>query len=171
MLDPKTFPLEDWLVGGKAHRYRAETKIYRDPNILAKMEAKRAEWDAQAAVPEGMESLGDTPGPALSDEALMAEMDAQAATVTVVALIDTELAKCKEALGEKPKGYVYEADFEYWYLVIAEAAEITLPGAEPQTLTAEQWKRLHETIGAQFKLVTQAYAEANSPDVTARFRR
>lgn len=170
MLDPKNFPLEDWLVGGKSHRYRVETKIYRDPNILAKMEAKRAEWEATSEVPEGMESLGDTTT-APSDEALMAEMDAQAAVVTVVALVDSELAKCKEALGEKPKGYVYEADYEYWYQVISEAAEITLPGAEPQTLTAEQWKRLHETIGAQFKLVTKAYADANAPDVTARFRR
>lgn len=171
MLDPKTFPLEDWLVGGKAHRYRVETKIYRDPNLIAKIEAKQAEWGAKEAAPEGMESLSDAPGPALSDEALMAEMDAQAAVVTVVALVDSELAKCKEALGEKPTGYRYEADTEYWYQVIAEAAEITLPGSEPQTLTAEQWKRLHETIGAQFKLVTQAYAEANTPDVTARFRR
>lgn len=163
--DTKTFDLADWLVGGTAHRATKTVTIYRDANLVEEIEAYKAR---QSAIPAGEEAAGyDSLGEAdpQQDEALLARIEASKAEVKVFALIDSELAEARAALGEKPNGYDYGQDTEYWYEVFARAASL-----EGHQLTAEQWAQVHQTIGAQFSLIINAYLVALRPDVTPRFR-
>lgn len=158
-LNPAEFDLTDWLIGGTSHRATKTVTIYRDAQLAEAIEAHQARQQAN------QDSLGETTDYE-ADKALLDRIEASKAQVKVFALIDSELAEARQALGEKPAGYEYTRDMGYWYEVFARAA--TLNG---HTLTAEQWERLHQTIGAQFALITQAYAVAARPDVTPRFRR
>lgn len=144
------FDLADWLVGGKAHRVHIPVTIYRNVNLPT----------APAPAVEGMDALGDAPQ---ADP--LERLAEYAATVDVCALIEPEMEEAKAALGERPANHNHFTETAFWYEVFARAA--TLNG---QTLTAEQWALLHETIGAQFGLITAAYVEAGKADVTARFR-
>lgn len=163
--DVKTFDLTDWLVGGTEHRLTETVTIYRDPTLVEEIEAYRAR---QANIPEGEEAAGyDSLGEAdpAEDAALLARIEASKAEVTVFALIDSEMKEARTALGEKPEGYKYFEDMGFWYEVFSRAARL-----QGQKLTAEQWAKVHETIGAQFALITQAYGRANTPDLSPRFR-
>lgn len=161
-LDTTGFDLADWLSGGTAHRATKTVTVYRDANLVEEIERYEK---AQKETPEGMESMGETPDPR-ADEELLARLEKSKAEVKIFALIDTEIKAVKETLGDKPKGFIYESESEYWYQVFERAA--TLNG---HNLTAEQWAKVHETIGAQMGLLIQAYATANRADVTPRFRR
>lgn len=170
MTETKTLDIADFLVGGTAHRLRKTVEVYRDANLAAEIEA----WEKRQADPEqageGMDSLGDhTADPSL-DEALLARIEASKAEISVFALIDTELKEVEASLGEKPAGYQYVKDMSYWYGVFAKAATIKVAGGEETQLTAEQWALVHQTIGAQFTKLTQAYLAAASTEVDPRFR-
>lgn len=154
-LDPKTFDIADWLVGGTEHRLTRSVEIYRNRNLQARVDdlerrerlASRVARDAEGN-PE--EALGDSTPDALESEreALLQEIQDAKATVTVYALIDSELDEVK-ALDLKPNTTAW------WYEVFARAARI-----EGNQLTAGQWAKVHETIGAQLATVITAYQAA-----------
>lgn len=162
--DATTFDLTDWLVGGTEHRLTETVTIYRDPTLaeeVARYQEAQANRDTEETA--GFDSLGE-PAPT-QDAELLARLEASKAQVTVFALIDSEMKEARAALGEKPEGYKYFEDMGFWYEVFSRAARL-----QGQKLTAEQWAKVHETIGAQFALITQAYGRANTPDLSPRFR-
>ncbi len=161
---PEGFNLADWLIGGTEHRAHKKAIIYRDATLPAKVEEvetkmRLAQKDAETG--NSMDSLGDSTLAQLEDEqrALLAQLEAAKAEVEVFALIETEDVQAVEAAGKDADAVTVT------YHVLAIAG--TLNG---QKLTAEQWKKLHETIGSQFALIVKAYTEAKNNPVDARFR-
>lgn len=161
----ETFDLTDWLAGGTDHRYTVTTTVYLDPELPAEI----AKWEAMQAA--NADSLGG--GDAEMDAALLARLEKGKAEVTVFGLIASELEEAKTALGDKPAGYNYANDPGFTYQILERAARFQPHGAEPMKLTAEQWGKLHETLGAQFNEINTAYAKAlaGKAQVDARFRR
>lgn len=153
--DPATFDLADWLVGGTDHRLTRSVEVYRNRNLQARIDdvrrrqalAQRVARDAEGN-PE--ESIGESSVSDLDAEEarLLEEIQSAKATVTVFALIDAELDDVKAA-GHEPNTP------GWWYQVFARAARV-----EGHQLTAEQWARFHETIGAQLATIITAYTSA-----------
>lgn len=167
-LDVDGFDLADWLAGGTEHRLRQTVTIYRDANLAAEVDRIEKQMDAAVKAPKGMESMGETSTTELEQQKqdLLNRMEAVKAEVEVYGLIDPELRECREALGDKPTNYNYSNDETYWYEVLSRAA--TLQG---QKLTVDQWRAVHQTIGAQFGSLLQAYVNAAQVDISPRFRR
>ncbi|MCT1368399.1 hypothetical protein [uncultured Kocuria sp.] len=162
------FNLADWLAGGTEHRLRQTVTIYRDASLSAEVDRIEKQMDAAAKAPEGMEPMGETSTAELEQKKqdLLNRMESAKAEVEVYALIDPELRECREALGDKPTNYNYADDETYWYEVLSRAA--TLQGRK---LTVDQWRAVHQTIGAQFVSLVQGYANAVQADISPRFRR
>lgn len=161
---PEGFNLADWLIGGTEHRAHKKAIIYRDATLPAKVEEVEAKMrlaQKDAETGNSMDSLGDSTLAQLEDEqrALLAQLEAAKAEVTVFGLIDEEDSEAVQAAGENP------STLDVAYQILERAG--TLNG---QKLTAEQWHQLHQTVGTQFNLVTRAYREAKENPVDARFR-
>lgn len=163
MTENTTFDLTDWLAGGTEHRYTATAVVYLDPELPAAI----AKWEAERAGDD--ESLG---GGTEMDAELLARIQKGKAEVRVFGLIASELEEAKAALGDKPAGYNYANDPAFTYQILERAARFQPYGAEPMKLTAEQWGKLHETLGTQFNEINTAYAKAlaGKAQVDARFR-
>lgn len=160
-----TFDLTDWLAGGTEHRYTATATVYLDPELPAAI----AKWQAQQDATS--DTLGGGGGTEMDAE-LLARLQKGKAEVAVFGLIAAELEEAKAALGDKPAGYNYANDPAFTYQILERAARFKPHGAEPMALTAEQWGKLHETLGAQFNEINTAYAKAlaGKAQVDARFR-
>lgn len=150
--DPSTFDLSDWLVGGTEHRLTRSVEIYKNRNLQAKIDdlnrrESKAKQIARDSEGNPEEALGDTSADNLETERekLLAEIQAAKAEVTVYALIDNELDEVK-ATGHEPNST------RWWYEVFARAARL-----QGQKLTADQWSKVHETIGAQLATIITAY--------------
>lgn len=165
MTENNTFDLTDWLAGGTEHRYTATATIYLDPSLPAEI----AKWQAQQSATA--DTLGGG-GATEMDAELLARLQKGKAEVAVFGLIASELEEAKAALGDKPAGYNYANDPAFTYQILERAARFQPHGAEPIKLTAEQWGKLHETLGAQFNEINTAYAKAlaGKAQVDARFR-
>lgn len=153
--DAKSFALDDWLVGGTEHRLTRSVVIYRDQHLRARIDDVQRKMRLASAVAKNSEgnpeeSIGETSTSTLAKEeaALLEQMQAAKAEVTVFALIDAELDEVKES-GHAPNSPAW------WYEVFARAARV-----EGHQLTAEQWAKLHQTIGAQLATVITAYQAA-----------
>ena len=165
MTENNTFDLTDWLVGGTEHRYTATATVYLDPTLPAAI----AKWQAQQdAASDTLGGGGDTE----MDAELLARIQKGKAEVAVFGLIAAELEEAKAALGDKPAGYNYANDPAFTYQILERAATFKPHDSEPIKLTAEQWGKLHETLGAQFNEINTAYAKAlaGKAQVDARFR-
>ena len=160
-----TFDLTDWLVGGTEHRYTATATVYLDPTLPAEV----AQWQAQQSANADTLAGSDS---AEMDAALLERLQNGKAEVAVFGLIASELEEAKAALGEKPAGYNYATDPAFTYQILERAATFAPYDSEPIKLTAEQWGKLHETLGAQFNEINTAYAKAlaGKAQVDARFR-
>lgn len=165
MTENTTFDLTDWLVGGTEHRYTVTATIYLDPTLPAEVAQWQARQDATADTLAGSDS-------AEMDAALLERLQKGKAEVAVFGLIATELEDAKATLGDKPAGYNYATDPAFTYQILERAATFKPYNSEPQKLTAEQWGKLHETLGAQFNEINTAYAKAlaGKAQVDARFR-
>ena len=163
MTENNTFDLTDWLAGGTDHRYTATATVYLDPELPAEV----AKWQAQQNATS--DTLG---GDTEMDTNLLEKLQKGKAEVSVFGLIASELEEAKAALGDKPAGYNYTNDPAFTYQILERAATFKLHDSEPIKLTAEQWGKLHETLGAQFNEVNTAYAKslAGKAQVDARFR-
>ena len=163
MTENNTFDLTDWLAGGTDHRYTATATVYLDPELPAEV----AKWQAQQNATS--DTLG---GDTEMDANLLEKLQKGKAEVSVFGLIASELEEAKAALGDKPAGYNYTNDPAFTYQILERAATFKLHDSEPIKLTAEQWGKLHETLGAQFNEVNTAYAKslAGKAQVDARFR-
>lgn len=160
-----TFDLTDWLVGGTEHRYTATATVYLDPELPAAI----AKWQAQQnATSDTLGGGGDTE----MDAELLERLQKGKAEVSVFGLIASELEEAKAALGDKSAGYNYANDPAFTYQILERAATFAPYDSEPIKLTAEQWGKLHETLGAQFNEINTAYAKAlaGKAQVDARFR-
>lgn len=168
---PGTFDLEDWITGGTAHRLRKHVTVYREADLLAQVDQIDEQLKHTEKGPEDMQSMGDTDPRADLEQRrtdLITRLEASRADVEVFTLIDSETAAIRKRLGgdEKPKDYDWSDDQGYTYELIAAAA--TLNGHQ---LTADQWERVHETIGVQFNRIVAAYVASAQADITPRFRR
>lgn len=165
MTENTTFDLTDWLVGGTEHRYTVTATIYLDPTLPAEVAQWQARQDATADTLAGS-------GSAEMDADLLEKLQKGKAEVAVFGLIASELEEAKAALGDKPAGYNYAADPAFTYQILERAATFKPYNSEPRKLTAEQWGKLHETLGAQFNEINTAYAKAlaGKAPVDARFR-
>lgn len=156
------FNLADWLVGGTAHRARKKVTLYLDASLGAEIDAVEEEITLAQQGGSDMDALGENSTAVLErrKEELLERLQAAQAVVEVFALIDSELAGINKELG---KDYPDEKRF---YHMLVKAG--TLNG---QVLTAEQWEKLHETVGSQFNKVPVAYQLADKQAVDSRFRR
>lgn len=153
--DAKSFALDDWLVGGTEHRLTRSVVIYRDQHLQASIDDVRRRMRLASAVATNTEgnpeeAIGETSASTLEKEeaALLEQIQAAKAEVTVFALIDAELDEVK-ATG-------HDANTAgWWYQVLSRAARV-----EGHQLTPEQWAKLHQTIGAQLASVINAYTQA-----------
>ena len=165
MTENTTFDLTDWLAGGTEHRYTANATVYLDPELPSAI----AKWQAQQnATSDTLGGGGDTE----MDAELLERLQKGKAEVSVFGLIASELEEAKAALGDKPAGYNYANDPAFTYQILERAATFKPYNSEPIKLTAEQWGKLHETLGAQFNEINTAYAKAlaGKAQVDARFR-
>ncbi|MFI8595868.1 hypothetical protein ACIGDM_00950 [Rothia koreensis] len=167
-VDIETFNLADWVTGGTEHRLRQTVTIYRDANLAVEVDRIEKAMKNTATGHTAMVTIADTGTDDLETrkQALLDRIQAAKAEVEVFALIDPEIRECREALGDKPTNYDYTSDETYWYQVLARAARL-----EGQELTPDQWRQVHETVGAQFASIITAYTMASQTDISPRFRR
>lgn len=191
-LDPKTFNLQDWLVGGDAHRIHKETTLALDADAAVRISELEAELDrAEARLntakseqadrdENSMESIADS-----SDKAILAEEEnikkiwgqlEELQDTTRTALFRTRTLserEKKEVMNAwKEESGADEVDTEalsFWAMVFAKTATL-----EGQHLTSAQWMQVAETIGMQFSRTIAVYTAAlnveASFEVSPRFR-